>query len=260
VLVIDDDANTLLEYKGILRAAGHDVTTAALGEDGLTAAQRSHFDVVLCDHCFRDTSGINVIRAISEQCPGTRIVFVTACATPELVVTAKRSGATACADKPLAGDDLLKVVEDTLRLESTGEIDRPEHSGYAARRWADLVVRGALLDTDPKTIPRWSRNIGCALGTLKRRCHAVGVTPKASLDLLRFLQIVLRHPGEEWDLQSRLDIVDDRTAAALLERAGLNVDCPDVLDLDAFLGCQRFIVRPELSHALRQCMSRLRSH
>src|SRR5262245_13908513 len=60
VLVIDDDARTLFAYKQILRLAGHGVATAALGEDGVAAALRDEFDVVLCDQRLPDIPGIAV--------------------------------------------------------------------------------------------------------------------------------------------------------------------------------------------------------
>src|ERR1044071_8267638 len=107
VLVIDDDAGTLLGYKCVLRAAGHDVATAALGEDGMAAAERDQIHVVLCDHRLPDRPGIEIVSQIHESCPGTAIVLVTAWSTEELIIEARRAGATSVAEKPLLGDDLI---------------------------------------------------------------------------------------------------------------------------------------------------------
>ena len=83
VLVIHDDAGTLLWYKEILRMAGHHVGTAALGEDGVTAAKCDEFDVVLCDLRLPDISGLEVLRQIRQSSPSTRVVLVTGWLTSE---------------------------------------------------------------------------------------------------------------------------------------------------------------------------------
>lgn len=258
--MIDDDAGTLLGYKSVLRAAGHQVTTAALGEDGIAAAQRDQFDVVLCDQRLPDIPGIDAIREISKNCPQTRVVLVTAWATPELMVEATRAGAAVCADKPLIGEGLIRVVDEALR-QPPGVVRTAEADGigYGARRWADLVVGGIGLADDPKTIQTWSRGVAIARGTLKKRCQAVRVTPKESLDLVRLLRIVTRHPDEPWDLQRRLDILDDRTAEALLRRAGFSRDRLRVPPIESFLSRQRLIVAMELIEAIRERLVRHRS-
>lgn len=261
VLVIDDDAGTLFGYKHVLRLAGHEVATAALGEDGMEAAiQRDPFDVVLCDQRLPDCAGIDVVRKIRETCPRTAIVLMTAWGTPELVIEAKRSGATSFADKPLIGDELLTVVEEARRLQaSAADVARPSQVGYAARRWADLIVRAAYLSGDSKTVVAWCRSIGLARSTFKGWCKAAGVTPKPSIGLVRLLHIVIHHPGEPWDLQDRLDIIDERTADALIDRAGFSPDSP-VPDLEVFLSQQRLIASSELVDALRERLTRRKHH
>jgi DNA-binding NtrC family response regulator len=105
VLVIDDDAGTLFGYKHILRFAGHEVTTTALGEDGIAIATRDAFDVVLCDQRLPDVPGTTVVKVISDTCPNTRVVLISAWITPELMIEAKYNGATSVAAKPLIGDE-----------------------------------------------------------------------------------------------------------------------------------------------------------
>jgi len=260
VLVIDDDIGTLFGYKGILRMAGYDVVTSALGEDGIAAARREPFDVVLCDQRLPDILGVEVVRIIHLACPRTSVVLISAWGTPELVLAARENGATGFADKPLIGDDLVRVVDDALRNgpDSTTVNVKPV-SGYAERRWADLVVRGIYLPEDPKTIRTWGRNIGLALGTLKKRCEAAGIGAKTSLDTVRLLRIVIRCEGSAWDIQGRLDILDERTARALLQR-GITAGTDIVPSVETFLSAQRLIRRPELVTALRERLLRSPFH
>ncbi len=251
VLIIDDDAVVLLAYKGLLRAAGHEVATVALGEDGVAAAHRDHYDVVLCDQRLPDQSGTEVVSLIRRGSPRSKIVLVTAWGTPELIIEAKRAGATAYAAKPLTGDDLVAVVDDALRLPPSEPSSVPKPIGYAARRWADLIARGIFLPDDPSTVLQWCRGVAVVRSTLQHRCDAVHVRPKDSLDLLRLLRIVIYHAGESWDLESWLSTVDDRTARALMERSGLSSDSRVPGNVELFLSHQRLIMRPELIEALR---------
>ena len=113
------------------------------------------------------------------------------------------------------------------------------------------MTRGAYLADDPKTILVWCRASAVAHSTLKKRCEAVDVTPKDSLDFTRLLRVVIRHACEPWDLLSWLDIVDGRTERSLRERAGFRLDCSNVPGLESFLSTQRLIVRSELVEAIR---------
>ena len=258
VLVIDDDAGTLFSYKHILRTAGHEVATAALGEDGVVAAQRDPCDVVLCDQRLPDLAGIEVVRQIHESSPGTSIVLVTAWGTPELVIEAKRNGATSYADKPLIGDELLTVVEEARRLQASAvPVGQATQIGYAERRWADLIARAAYVGHDLKTVVAWCRSVGLAQSTLKAWCKAAGATPKASVALLRLLPLVIHHSGEPWSLQHRLDIIDERTAEALIRRAGFSPESP-IPDLESLLSQQQLIASPDLIAALRERLTHVK--
>lgn len=251
VLVIDDDAPTLLYYKRILRDAGHDVVTVALGDDGLSASYRGGFDVVLCDYLLPDVSGIEVIRQINERSPQTAIVLITGWGRPELIVDAKRVGATNFVMKPLIGDDLVSLVSEAMRLKADSPISRAKPANYATRRWADLIARGANAADDPRTVFAWCRCIGIARGTLQKRCEAVGITPKEALDFLRLLRLSVRHAGEPWDLQYRLDITDLRTVRALMQRAGFGPDVSHIPSLESFLLHQQLILAADVIDAVR---------
>jgi len=255
VLLIDDDAGTLLGYKVILRAAGYEVATAALGDDGVFIAHHDEFDVVLCDQRLPDMVGTEVVRQIHGNCPRTAIVLVTAWGTPELIIEAKRAGAVSYAAKPLIGDELVSVVHGALRLqERVTEVQSP--IGHATRRWGDLIARSAYVTDDQSTVLAWCKDVAIARATLQKRCDAVGVTPKESLDFVRLVRVAIHHHGEVWDLQGWLDVVDDRTARSLLKRAGFGADFPRVPDLDTFLTHQRLILSSDLIRAIRSRLSR----
>jgi DNA-binding response OmpR family regulator len=191
------------------------------------------------------------VRQIHEHCRRTAIVLITGWSTPELIVEAKCAGATGYAAKPLVGDELLGVVDQALHSSAIARTGEAALTSYSARRWVDLVVRGVYLADDPKTVRAWCRAVGVARGTLQKRCDAVGVTPKNSLDFVRLLRVMIQHTGQPWDLQRWLDIADDRTVRALLQRAGWGTDRRLVPDLERFLSHQQLIRRSDLVDPVR---------
>jgi CheY-like chemotaxis protein len=77
VLVIDDDPLILDTMTGLLRSAGHEVETAASGEDGVAAYRRQPFDCVITDARMKGISGLIVCRAIKDEDPGAYVVLLT---------------------------------------------------------------------------------------------------------------------------------------------------------------------------------------
>ena len=65
-MVIDDDPALLRALKLGLRAGGHDVVTAANGEQGLTQTALSSPDVVVLDLGLPDIDGIEVCRRVRQ--------------------------------------------------------------------------------------------------------------------------------------------------------------------------------------------------
>jgi CheY-like chemotaxis protein len=64
VVVIEDHCDTADLMREVLVAAGHDVTTAHTGADGIAAARRVAPDVVLCDVGLPDIDGYAVARTL----------------------------------------------------------------------------------------------------------------------------------------------------------------------------------------------------
>jgi CheY-like chemotaxis protein len=63
-VVIEDHVDTAELMREVLAAAGHEVTTAHTGGDGIAAAKRISPDVVLCDVGLPDIDGYAVARAL----------------------------------------------------------------------------------------------------------------------------------------------------------------------------------------------------
>lgn len=61
-LIIEDNVDLAATYRTLLERRGHQVTVAHTGHDGLAAARRQRFDLVLCDLGLPDITGYEVAR------------------------------------------------------------------------------------------------------------------------------------------------------------------------------------------------------
>jgi PAS domain S-box-containing protein len=78
VLVVDDEAEIRSVLADALTAAGHDVTTASSGAEGIALFRGRRFDVVLTDLGMADISGWEVARTVRlEGAPDTVLGLVT---------------------------------------------------------------------------------------------------------------------------------------------------------------------------------------
>jgi CheY-like chemotaxis protein len=89
------------------------VETAGRGLDGVAAAQRGRFDVVLCDIGLPDIDGMEVARRLRATAgPGRpRLIALTGYGQAEDVRQARTAGFDAHATKPVNIDQLLALLE-----------------------------------------------------------------------------------------------------------------------------------------------------
>ncbi len=269
VLVVDDDIGTLETFGAALRLAGYDVALAPTAQKGLTLARQLRFDLILADRRLPDLDGVDMLRQLRQS--GTRVPFVivTGFGSQDSSIEATRLGAVAYLDKPLFVDSLLDVVRryggdnSPVRMlgheitigSATGRGDEPGQcgTGYAVRRWADLVMLVMQAADDVPTVAEWARLAGHSRATLCARCDAAGIVAGASLDFARALRLVRIHAGRTCQWYNVVDILDSRTLDSFLERAAFDMTSP-LPDLPTFLRTQHFITSPMLVSAVAACL------
>ncbi len=119
ILVIDDDDSLREVVRFILTEAGHDVTPAASGEEGLAVLDEG-FDLVLTDIRMPGIDGMEVLAGIRENpAPDAPpVIVLTAHGTVEQAVEAMRLGAYTYLLKPFQRDELKAVVAQALHTRS----------------------------------------------------------------------------------------------------------------------------------------------
>jgi CheY-like chemotaxis protein len=77
ILVIDDAPDILFMLSDFLTDEGHTVTTAADGRSGMQLVALHHYDLVITDIIMPEMDGLEVITAIREQSPDSRLIVLT---------------------------------------------------------------------------------------------------------------------------------------------------------------------------------------
>ena len=117
ILVIDDE-DLMREYvqEALLRA-GHEVKAATSGREGLDLLAGTAFDVVVTDLKMAPVDGLEVLRTVRAESPGTPCIIMTAYGTVETAVTALREGAYDYIMKPFTPDELELAVTRAVERE-----------------------------------------------------------------------------------------------------------------------------------------------
>lgn len=112
VLIVDDEANMRKTLSDILRDEGHAVSTAASGEEAVTACETERFDVVLMDVRMPGIDGVEAFRQIRRHQEGVRVILMSAYTMDDLKRSALDEGAIAYLAKPLDVDNVIKLISD----------------------------------------------------------------------------------------------------------------------------------------------------
>lgn len=116
ILVAEDDTHVRELIDIILSREGHEVLTAADGQEALEAYQQAEFDLVCVDLDMPRLNGIGVTQAVrSAGSTDVPILMITASATPVDVADAHRAGITAMLGKPFLPSHLRDQVAVLLR-------------------------------------------------------------------------------------------------------------------------------------------------
>jgi two-component system nitrogen regulation response regulator NtrX len=114
-LVIDDDEALRKTCIDLLAAHGHKAVGAASVRDGLRAFADLKPALVLLDLKLPDGTGIDVLRELQRQSPGTPVVVISGEGSVAEAVEAMRVGATDFLEKPVSRERLFRVLDRILR-------------------------------------------------------------------------------------------------------------------------------------------------
>jgi len=111
ILILDDEPDILEVLKRKLERAGHAVTAVANGFDGLAAARRERFDLVVTDVVMPVMDGFHFFREFKKLpgCADTPVIIVSAHSSME--DTFRVFGVQGFFAKPVDGEKILQAID-----------------------------------------------------------------------------------------------------------------------------------------------------
>jgi sulfite reductase subunit B len=114
ILIVDDEPIVRESIRDWLVDAGYHVATAESGEEALKMVEKQDFSIMLLDIRLPGKNGVVVLREMKAQRPWIKSIIITAYPSSELAVEAMTLGAVDYLVKPVAPDDLEKLIRETI--------------------------------------------------------------------------------------------------------------------------------------------------
>jgi two-component system nitrogen regulation response regulator NtrX len=115
ILVIDDDEAVRMTSVALVAARGHKAAAASTVREGLRMFAAMRPALVLLDLKLPDGTGIDVLRELQRQSPGTPVVVISGRGSVVDAVEAMKIGAADFLEKPVSRDRLFRVLDRVLR-------------------------------------------------------------------------------------------------------------------------------------------------
>jgi diguanylate cyclase (GGDEF)-like protein len=110
ILVVDDEETLRTVISQVLLEDGHDVTTAASGEEAVDRFRQSPYPLVLTDIVMGKMSGLDLLKEVKLINPDSLVVVMTSHASLDSATSALRAGAYDYLTKPFEDLDQISMV------------------------------------------------------------------------------------------------------------------------------------------------------
>jgi two-component system OmpR family response regulator len=153
ILIVEDDAEAGAAMVRGLTEAGHVVTHAADGRQGLTSASEGGpFDVLVVDRMMPNVDGLTMVETLRRQGDQTPVLFLSALGEIEDRVTGLKAGGDDYLVKPYAFAELIARVEALARRRETGSVQTLLRVGDLEMDLIGRTVRreGKDIDLQPR--------------------------------------------------------------------------------------------------------------
>lgn len=115
ILIVDDELIMRESLAGWLERDGHDVDTAASGEEALDFVRSTRFDILLVDIKMEGISGLEVLKQIKENDPDVAVVMITAYGSITTAIDAMKNGAYDYLLKPFDPGELGVLIDKIIQ-------------------------------------------------------------------------------------------------------------------------------------------------
>jgi CheY-like chemotaxis protein len=117
ILVIDDEEMARFTVRDFLEGAGHQVTEAINGDDGVALQLVHAFDLVITDMIMPKKEGVETVIELKQANPDQKIIAISGggrTRNMDFLQMAEQFGADRILAKPFTEDELLESVDTCL--------------------------------------------------------------------------------------------------------------------------------------------------
>jgi DNA-binding NtrC family response regulator len=165
VLVAEDDRVARDLLCEILRAEHFEVDAVDDGAGAVERAQPGRYDLVVSDVRMDRTSGFDVLRAFSEQSPGTPVILITAFGDVSGAMEAIQRGAYDYVSKPFNIEELRLTVARALERRRLVAEQKAAPTAAATTKIEDFVGKSAVMLDVYKLVARVAASSATVLVT-----------------------------------------------------------------------------------------------
>src|SRR5918992_4818724 len=115
ILVVDDEEIMREILETLLTREGYQVRLAASAAEGLDLARRMSFDAAIVDMMMPGMDGISALDELKKIDDDLPVIMITAFASVENAISAMKRGAFDYITKPFKNDEVVVVVQNTLK-------------------------------------------------------------------------------------------------------------------------------------------------
>ena len=115
VLLVEDELNVAKGLKMVLQEEGYEVDLALTGLSALETFRGNGFNLVVADLRLPDLDGMEVLREISEERPGTKMLVITGYPSVSSAVKAVKMGVADYLRKPFTQEEFKTAVASAMK-------------------------------------------------------------------------------------------------------------------------------------------------
>ena len=147
ILLIEDERINRLTLEKLLTHAGHEVSTADNGTEGIADVRSQRWDVVLTDYRLPGHDGLEILQETKRISPETQVLIMTAFATVDNALDALKMGAFDYLTKPFDPAELFHLLD---RIEEMNSLSAENEALKSSL--AELKVAPDLIGQSPNML------------------------------------------------------------------------------------------------------------
>ena len=119
IILVEDEPDILIILHRIMRdlTGGFDIVTVNSAQDALDIIAERECPLLITDHNMPGMTGTELTQKVKTDYTATKVIIITAYATPEVERTARSAGVDYFLTKPFSLDRLEQIIKEVLGRE-----------------------------------------------------------------------------------------------------------------------------------------------